>query len=54
MQDKQAATSSLQIAETFDKRHDNVIRDVEALEKDVLNFEEMFIEELKKDVSNFG
>lgn len=46
---KQALTTSLKVAEKFEKRHDNVLRDVEKLledlkdvsPKDVLNFEEM-------------
>lgn len=37
-------TTSRMIAETFNKRHDNVLRDIENLKKDVLNFEEMFFE----------
>lgn len=40
-------TTSLIIAEVFEKRHDNVLRDIENLEIDddfrLLNFEEMFI-----------
>ena len=38
----QPAASSRDIAEHFAKRHDNVLRDIETLKKDVLNFEEMF------------
>lgn len=37
-------TSSRQVSDKFEKRHDNVIRDIEAFRKDVLNFEEMFTE----------
>ena len=37
-------TTSRIIAETFNKRHDNVLRDIENLKKDLLNFEEMFFE----------
>ncbi len=37
-------TTSRMIAETFNKRHDNVLRDIENLKKDLLNFEEMFFE----------
>lgn len=37
-------TSSREVALNFDKRHDNVIRDIEQMKKDVLNFEEMFYE----------
>lgn len=36
--------TSKQVADDFGKRHDNVLRDIESLKKDVLNFEEMFIE----------
>ena len=35
-------TDSRNVADVFSKRHDNVIRDIENLKKDVLNFEEMF------------
>lgn len=44
MKNQQAVTTSLKVAETFDKRHDNILRDVENIKKDVLNFEEMFLE----------
>lgn len=37
-------TNSREVALNFDKRHDNVIRDIEQMKKDVLNFEEMFYE----------
>lgn len=40
----QPVTTSLQVANTFGKRHDNVTRDITSLKKDVLNFEEMFME----------
>ncbi len=43
MQDQQAVTTSLNVAESFGKRHDNITRDIETLKKDVLNFEEMFV-----------
>lgn len=36
--------ASLDIAETFEKRHDHVLRDVEKLKKDIPNFGEMFFE----------
>src|SRR5690606_16875539 len=49
MHDRQAVTSSTNIAETFEKRHDNVLRDIESLKKDVLNFEEMFFESNEPD-----
>lgn len=34
--------NSKEIANNFSKRHDNVLRDIESIKKDVLNFEEMF------------
>lgn len=37
-------TDSRNVAEVFGKRHDNVLRDIESIKKDVLNFEEMFFE----------
>lgn len=37
-------TTSRQVAEVFEKRHDNVLRDIENLKKDLLNFEEIYIE----------
>ena len=43
MKDQQAVTSSLQVAETFDKRHDHIIRDIEKLQKDLPNFGEMLL-----------
>lgn len=36
--------SSLDVAETFEKRHDHVLRDVEKCKKDIPNFGEMFFE----------
>lgn len=45
----QAVTSSLQVAESFEKRHDNIIRDIESLKKDVLNFEEMYFQSTTAD-----
>ncbi|MFJ8516143.1 Rha family transcriptional regulator [Lysinibacillus xylanilyticus] len=44
IQNRQVVTTSLQVAESFEKRHDNVMRDIESFKKDVLNFEEMFYE----------
>ena len=49
MKDQQAVTTSLQVAENFEKRHDNILRDIESLEIDVLNFEEMFFESEEPD-----
>lgn len=40
----QPTASSRDIAEHFGKRHDNVLRDIENLKKDLLNFEEMFFD----------
>lgn len=36
-------TNSLLVAEKFEKRHDNIIRDIEFLKRDVLNSEEMYV-----------
>ncbi|MGF2943240.1 Rha family transcriptional regulator [Enterococcus xiangfangensis] len=44
MKDRQAVTSSLQVAEAFEKKHRNILRDIDLLKKDVLNFEQMFSE----------
>lgn len=44
IENRQAVTSSLQVAENFEKRHDHILRDVETLKKDVPNFGEMFFE----------
>lgn len=52
LHNQQAVVSSLNVAESFEKRHDNVLRDVEALKKDVLNFEEMFFETTEPDRYN--
>lgn len=49
MQNQQAVTSSLQVAKTFGKRHDHILRDIEAIQKDVPNFGEMFEEGNKPD-----
>lgn len=40
----QVFATSKQVAEDFGKRHDNVLQSIKSLEKDVLNFKEMFIE----------
>lgn len=45
----QAVTTSLQVSETFSKRHDHIIRDIEKLKKDVPNFGEMFLKDNTKD-----
>ena len=49
MYDQQAVTTSLQVAENFGKRHDNVLRDIDTIKKDAPNFEEMFIETTEPD-----
>lgn len=49
MKDQQAVTTSLQVAEGFEKEHRNVTRDIENLKKDVLNFEQMFFESEEPD-----
>lgn len=42
--DDRFVVDSRSVACNFQKRHDNVLRDIENIKKDVLNFEEMFIE----------
>ncbi|QYY85649.1 Rha family transcriptional regulator [Pediococcus pentosaceus] len=49
MKDQQAVTTSIQVAEVFDKRHDHILRDIDSLEKDVPNFGEMFAECMESD-----
>lgn len=39
----QPVASSRDIAEHFGKEHRNVLRDIDDLKKDVLNFEQMFL-----------
>ena len=41
---EQVVTTSIMVAETFGKRHDNVLQAIKNLEKDVLDFKEMFLE----------
>ena len=41
--------TSLDVAETFEKRHDHVLRDIEELKKDIPNFGEMFYEDSVSD-----
>ena len=52
MHDQKAVTSSVSVAKSFNKRHDNVIRDIEEYKKDVLNFEDMFFETYEPDSYN--
>lgn len=47
---EQATTTSLEVAEVFEKRHDHVLRDIENLKKDVPNFGEMFEETYEPDI----
>lgn len=49
MHDQQAVTTSLQVANNFEKLHKNVLRDIDALKRDLLNFEQMFIESMEQD-----
>lgn len=50
MKNRQAVTSSLNIAESFDKQHAHVTRDIEnLLREDVSNFGEMFVEGTEPD-----
>ena len=48
MHDKQAVTTSLVLAEVFEKKHQHVLRDIDAL-KDVSNFGQMFFESNEPD-----
>ena len=43
-QNGEPVASSRQIAESFEKRHDHVMRDIDTIKKDVPNFGEMFFE----------
>lgn len=49
LRNEQAVTTSLNVADYFHKRHDHVLRDIEALKKDVPNFGEMFFESNRED-----
>lgn len=49
MQSGEPVASSRQIAENFEKRHDHVMRDIDAIKKDVPNFGEMFFENTAPD-----
>lgn len=44
LENDQMITDSRNVADVFDKQHKNVLRDIELLKKDVLNFEQMFFE----------
>ena len=47
--DEKLVVDSRAVAQNFGKRHDNVLRDIENLKRDVLNFEEMFFESTMPD-----
>lgn len=49
MRDRQAVTTSLQVAQNFEKKHQHVLRDIDALKQDVSNFGQMFIESNQPD-----
>lgn len=49
MHNQHAVTSSTNIAETFNKQHAHILRDVDQLRKDVSNFGEMFFETTEQD-----
>lgn len=48
MNNNQAVTTSLVLAEVFEKKHQHVLRDIDAL-KDVSNFGQMFFESNEPD-----
>ena len=50
MKNKQAVTTSLEVADVFEKRHDHILRDIDKLKKDVPNFGEMFEESQEPDL----
>lgn len=45
MKDQQAVTTSLQVAENFDKNHQHVLRDLDALKEGVQNWTDLFHED---------
>ena len=45
MKDQQAVTSSLQVAETFNKNHQHVLRDLDNLKEGVQNWTDLFYED---------
>lgn len=49
MRDQQAVTSSLKVAEVFEKGHQHVLRDIDNLKKDLSNFGRMFAEGAEPD-----
>ena len=49
LRNEQAVTTSLNVADYFHKRHDHLLRDIEALKKDIPTFGEMFFESNRED-----
>jgi Rha family phage regulatory protein len=49
LKSRQVVTASTTVAESFEKEHKNVLRDISNLKKDVLNFEQMFHEGVEPD-----
>ena len=49
LKDRQAVTSSLKVAEVFEKGHQHVLRDIDNLKKDLSNFGQMFAEGAEPD-----
>ncbi|MDT2531879.1 Rha family transcriptional regulator [Enterococcus raffinosus] len=45
MKDRQAVTSSLQVAENFEKNHQHVLRDIDGLKEGVQNWTDLFYED---------
>jgi len=52
IKNKEPVTDSLRISDSFDKRHDHLLRDIDSLKDDVPNFGEMFIESNVPDFYN--
>lgn len=50
MKNKEAVTTSLQVADSFKKKHQHVLRDIDTLQEDVSNFGQMFIEGTEPDL----
>ena len=46
---QEAVTSSIQIANSFNKKHQHVLRNIDALKKDLSNFGQMFMESTEPD-----
>jgi anti-repressor protein len=49
LKNRQAVTTSITVAESFQKRHDHVLRDIQEAKKDIPNFGEMFREGVDPD-----